>query len=291
MTISQRKQVERMQLVDKLSMWRAKEKVKPIELEQHLFQTIWTKCMRVPQGPRSGMKSTGIFVYWNKRFHTSLLCTICRYKKNPEQIPAAWLKPGLKRDKQLEDNLLHTQFTVGWGIFFSFFSLKHRKEVTEYTSAAATMPFSSKKRWTKRQAQPYSHVFGSKPCYISLRVIFAALMYLVFSFSPSPRKWFIHKQDCQTTSWGQSGKLSSRAPWPEVPGQAAPGELGASSSSEAHPGHLEPSALLTRILREREIPPNVPRPSCPSLSKQDRNRNQTQRHKCKDWNTVVHALL
>lgn len=177
------------------------------------------------------------------------------------------------------------------GNFLFFFSTQTQKRSHRIYICCCHNALFIQKRWTTRQAQPYSHVLGLKPCYISLRVIFAAFMYLVLSFSPSPRKWFIHKQDCQTMSWGQSGKLSSRAPWPEVPGQAAPGELGASSSSEAHPGHLETSALLTRILREREIPPDVPHPSCPSLSKQDRNRNQTQRHKCKDWNTVVHALL
>lgn len=66
----------------------------------------------------------------------------------------------------------------------SFFPVKHRKEVTENTSAAATAPFSPQKRSVKHWSQPYSHGFGSKPRHASLRVISAALTIWVFFLFP-----------------------------------------------------------------------------------------------------------
>lgn len=70
-----------------------------------------------------------IFVYWNNGsiLNRGALQQLQEKMENPEQIPDAWLKPGLKIDKQPEDNLFHTPFTVGWGEFLFFQSNTEKK--------------------------------------------------------------------------------------------------------------------------------------------------------------------
>jgi len=152
---------------------------------------------------------------------------------------------------------------------FSFFPVKHRKEVTENTSAAATMPLPSKK---DQQNASHSHTH----------------MYLVQNrvlFHLGKRSSFtsrILKQ--QTISWGQSGKLSSEAPSPEVLGKTTSEEFGAFSSSEA----TQTSALLTCLLQERDIPTNFTRPLPLAHSSENGNKTKT---KPKNTNAKIETQL
>lgn len=161
---------------------------KPSEPSACLFHTDW------------GVKSTVIFVYWNKcvPYSTGSHYTQVQEKTgNPEQIPDAWLKPGLKIDKRLEDNFIRTQFTGGGGgICFSFQSNTGRKSQRIHL-LLPQCPFHPNEG-QRNASHSHTHMDSvQKPSEISLRVIPAALTTRFGCVFPLPKEeQFIHKQGC-----------------------------------------------------------------------------------------------
>lgn len=148
-----------------------------------------------------GERPTGICLL-KQWLHTELGCTIAVTRENgePRTDTRCLTKTRIEnRQTAVGQFVSYTIYSRSRG--FSFFPVKHRKELTEKTSAAATAPFSPKERSMKHWSQPYSHGFGSKPCYTSLRVISAALTIWLFSFSfslvfPPPGSAVCSQQDC-----------------------------------------------------------------------------------------------
>lgn len=139
---------------------------------------------------------------------------------NPEQIADAWLKPGLKIDKRPEDDLIHTQFTGGWGggKFAFSSSLTQERSHREYICCCHTALLIHMKvnktqvtailTWIRFKNLPRSP-FGS-----FLQLYQAGLG----AFFPSPGKCSSFASRI-VKELGAVGKALFNAPSPEVQGQ------------------------------------------------------------------------